>query len=544
MAGDELTKPLLTSDPSQVIITVGDEKFCDVGSASDAIAESPSSQLHNQSYNHVNGSRFHSENPYESIGAGDFALPPTSTIDPFRNHTPSIDGIYEWLKIIIILPFVLIRLLLFGLCLLIGFAATKIALQGWKDKLNPMPKWRCRIMWVTRICTRCILFSFGYHWIRRKGRPAPREIAPIVVSNHISYIEPIFFFYELFPTIVSSDSHDSIPVVGTIIRAMQVIYVNRFSPASRKNAVNEIKRKASVNRFPRVLLFPEGTTTNGRLLMSFKLGAFLPGYPVQPVVIRYPHVHFDQSWGNISLAKLMFRMFTQFHNFMEVEYLPVIFPLEKEKESVTCFANRTGRAIASALNVAQTNYSYVDFMLLGKASEFKQENPSLYLIGMERQEIISHISSVEAVDFLDTFLSMNPDESGLVQINNFLKAFRLRACMLSEKIFGFLDMERRGSISFKHFLFGSVNVLKQPLFKEACELAFAKSAGNHFMSELQFGESIKLAIPDLNVDEIHSLFCLFDTNKEGKIGREEFIGFLRRNPLLIALFVPLLKRMI
>lgn len=96
-------------------------------------------------------------------------------------------------------------------------------------------------MWVTRVCARFILFSFGYHWIRRKGKPAPREIAPVVVSNHVSYIEPIFYFYELFPTIVASESHDSIPFVGTIIRAMQVIYVNRFSPTSRKNAVNEIK---------------------------------------------------------------------------------------------------------------------------------------------------------------------------------------------------------------------------------------------------------------------------------------------------------------
>ncbi|CAA3004866.1 lysophospholipid acyltransferase LPEAT2-like, partial [Olea europaea subsp. europaea] len=107
------------------------------------------------------------------------------------------------------------------------------------------------------------------------------------------------------------------PFVGTIIRAMQVIYVDRFSRSSRKHAVNEIKRKASCNQFPRLLLFPEGTTTNGRLLISFQLGAFIPGYPVQPVIVRYPYVHFDQSWGHITVAKLMFRMFTQFHNFME-----------------------------------------------------------------------------------------------------------------------------------------------------------------------------------------------------------------------------------
>lgn len=131
--------------------------------------------------------------------------------------------------------------MLFGASLLVGYIATKSALFGWKDRHNPMPKWRSRFMWITRFCTRCILFSFGYQWIRRKGKAAPREIAPIVVSNHVSYIDPIFYFYELFPTIVASDSHDSIPFVGTIIRAMQVIYVNRFSQSSRKQAVSEIK---------------------------------------------------------------------------------------------------------------------------------------------------------------------------------------------------------------------------------------------------------------------------------------------------------------
>jgi len=117
----------------------------------------------------------------------------------------------------------------------------------------------------------------SYQWIKRKGKPAPREIAPIIVSNHVSYIEPIFYFYELFPTIVASESHDSIPFVGTIIRAMQVIsfigyvlcmhihkykvylpfshfpflpllcfqviYVNRFLPSSRRQTIRDIKVK-------------------------------------------------------------------------------------------------------------------------------------------------------------------------------------------------------------------------------------------------------------------------------------------------------------
>ncbi|CAI9101656.1 OLC1v1039027C4 [Oldenlandia corymbosa var. corymbosa] len=443
-------QPSATNGP-HYIITVSDNQNQNENPSQPSISHVDDSTIQvPQNLNRDNKvGNFIEDNPFGFLGLHGFEVPKPCTVDPFRNSTPKVEGFYEWVKILVCLPVALLRLVLFGLCLLVGYLATRCALEGWKDKENPMPKWRCRFMGITRLCSRGILFSFGYHWIRRKGRPAPREIAPVVVSNHVSYIEPIFFFYELFPTIVASESHDSMPFVGTIIRAMQVIYVNRFSQSSRKQAVNEIKRKASCNRFPRVLLFPEGTTTNGRVIISFQLGAFIPGYPIQPVVIRYPHVHFDQSWGNISLAMLMFRMFTQFHNFMEVEYLPVVFPLEDKKETAAQFSQRTSDAIANALNVVQTSHSYGDMLLVSKASEFKQENPSAFMVEMARVDAMVGISTFEAVDLLDVFLSMNPDSSGHVAIHDFLRVLRLKPCTLSEQIFQFFDVQNSGKITFR-----------------------------------------------------------------------------------------------
>jgi len=101
------------------------------------------------------------ENPYGFIGSNGFEVSGSTTVDPFRNHTPTIEGVYEWIKVLVCVPLALIRLLLFGLCLSIGYLATKFALHGWKDKHNPMPKWRCGVMWITRLCTRGILFAFG-----------------------------------------------------------------------------------------------------------------------------------------------------------------------------------------------------------------------------------------------------------------------------------------------------------------------------------------------------------------------------------------------
>ncbi|KAL0464710.1 UNVERIFIED_CONTAM: Lysophospholipid acyltransferase LPEAT2 [Sesamum latifolium] len=457
-------------------------------------------------------------NPFAFIGASDgFEIPGSSTIDPFRNHTPSIEGLYEWVKILICLPVAAVRLVLFGLCLAVGYLATRLALYGWKDKQNPMPRWRCRLMWITRYCARAILFSFGNE-----------------TTGHDSSFIP------------SLDGVEWLGTARNFSQWLKVIYVDRFSRSSRKHAVNEIKRKASCNQFPRVLLFPEGTTSNGRVIISFQLGAFIPGYPVQPVVVRYPHCLLSASLttifsrGNIALAKLMFRMFTQFHNFMEIEYLPLVSPHENRKENAHHFAQRTGHVIASALNVAQTSHSYGDFMLLARAAESKQENPSLYMVEMARVQSNLHLRALEAIEFLEIFLSMNPDRSGHVEFHDFLRALKLKPCGLSEKMFGFIDVQKIGKITFKQFLLGSAHILKQPLFHHACELAFSECDmnGKNYILKQELQDAVSLTIPNLNYDEIHGLFSLFDMDNDGKISKDDFVSCLRRCPLLIALFAP------
>lgn len=143
--GDHLRAPLLSEGgrDGEVIVDVvgdGDDSWREGGGAAAKVVEG--------------------DNPFEFLRAPPLSLLPPSPIDPFRNHSPSM-GVYEWCKVVVCLPIALARLVLFGLALSFGYLATKIALQGWKDKQMPMPRWRCRLMWVTRICARCILFSFG-----------------------------------------------------------------------------------------------------------------------------------------------------------------------------------------------------------------------------------------------------------------------------------------------------------------------------------------------------------------------------------------------
>lgn len=303
-----------------------------------------------------------------------------------------------------------------------------------------------------------------------------------------------------------------------------------------------IQRKAACDSYPRVLLFPEGTTTNGKSLITFQLGAFIPGFPVQPVVVRYPHVHFDQSWGNISLGKLMFRMFTQFHNFMEVEYLPVIVPLEGKQETAVQFSERTSCAMAHALNVVQTQYSYGDLMLLTKAAQLIGENCANYLVEMASAESTFNISTTDSLFILEEFCEMSPDSSGRVDTHGFLSNYGIGNCHLTEKIFGYLDVEKKGSITFRQFLLGSANVRKQPSFWNACDTAFNKCSGSgDHISLNQFADTVRLSVPCTCNETVQRLFSFFDVDDDGLIGRDEFMTCLGKRPLLIAIFASLIQ---
>lgn len=172
MADQSIATPLLSSHSSdQVVLTVPD----DDSERSSSQSEAGNHNIHHHRHHHHHHHQHHHDpyrsssetlvgscNPFRSLGCEDLYVSPPTTLDPFRNNTPDIDGPYEWLKIIVCLPIALVRLIIFGLALLVGYVATKLALEGWKDKQNPMPRWRCRLMWITRLCARCILFSFGY----------------------------------------------------------------------------------------------------------------------------------------------------------------------------------------------------------------------------------------------------------------------------------------------------------------------------------------------------------------------------------------------
>ena len=77
----------------------------------------------------------------------------------------------------------------------------------------------------------------------------------------------------------------------------------------------------------RVLVFPEGTCTNGRALLTFRRGAFTSGRPVQPVAILYPGTS-SVTWttDSGSMVWVVARLLATPHTPATATFLPVVAP--------------------------------------------------------------------------------------------------------------------------------------------------------------------------------------------------------------------------
>merc|ERR1719293_349001 len=114
--------------------------------------------------------------------------------------------------------------------------------------------------------------------------------APLLVSNHTSYLDGLVLAACLgFPRVVAMSGSRKVPIVGHLMEEMGCVFVDRSSSDSRKATLEAITQHCaawSPGDRP-MMLFPEGTTSNGVDILEFKKGAFVPGAPVRPVVICY-----------------------------------------------------------------------------------------------------------------------------------------------------------------------------------------------------------------------------------------------------------------
>ncbi len=95
-----------------------------------------------------------------------------------------------------------------------------------------------------------------------------------------------------------------------------------------------------------LVVFPEGTTTNGKALLRFRTGVFNAGCPVRPVLVKFPYKHFNPSWESMRFRPHFYRCLTQFRNNVEFIILPPYIPSKEEKEDSVLYATNVQNLMA------------------------------------------------------------------------------------------------------------------------------------------------------------------------------------------------------
>eukprot|EP00070_Physeter_catodon_P041695 XP_028348589.1 lysophosphatidylcholine acyltransferase 1 isoform X2 [Physeter catodon] len=247
-----------------------------------------------------------------------------------------------------------IRLLAAAVMMLLAWPLALVASLGSAEQEpeQPLALWRRVVDVLLKAIMRTMWFAGGFHHVAVKGRQAlPAEAAILTLAPHSSYFDAIPVTMTMSSIVMKAESRD-IPIWGTLIKYIRPVFVSRMDQDSRRKTVE-------------IMIFPEGTCTNRTCLITFKPGAFIPGVPVQPVVLRYPNKldTITWTWQGPGALKILWLTLCQFHNQVEIEFLPVYAPSEEEKEDPTLYASNVRHVMAEALGVSVTDYTFEDCQL-------------------------------------------------------------------------------------------------------------------------------------------------------------------------------------
>lgn len=301
------------------------------------------------------------------------------------------------LVLIFLVPFRLIFLLLAGsILLLIGKLALISSSSPTKQRNNdavngndesesddellyqPLSKWRRLLLSLSSPLIRSILFvTFGIYHIRHKEqtefsseyynaeRDKTVKRAYVIVANHLGYIDILVLMYSFRGSFVAKGECERTPVVGILARALQCMFVHEGQSLTNQlvrrvkttwdcHQIREQQKRCGdagcMTCMTSLVIFPEGTTTNGFSMIPFRTGVFNAGVALKPICIQFPHKHFNLSWETIRFRDHVFRTLTQVVNNVEFTELPVYVPSAQEVENTKLFSRNVQFEMGLALN--------------------------------------------------------------------------------------------------------------------------------------------------------------------------------------------------
>ena len=156
---------------------------------------------------------------------------------------------------------------------------------------------------------------------------------------------------------IASAEIGKVPILGAVSRAFGVLFIDR---RRRLNQGDEIAKRAKrewpLVEVPPFLVFPEGTTTNGKTLLTYKAGAFEPRVPVLPFFVKYKSMS-GTSWcwvAPLDIFTHFFQLLCEVSSSAEIYIMPLYHPNEDECKDSHLYANNVQQYVANENGVLAT----------------------------------------------------------------------------------------------------------------------------------------------------------------------------------------------
>lgn len=139
-----------------------------------------------------------------------------------------------------------------------------------------------------------------------------KRYASTVISNHVSWFDGMVIACRVLPSMTPKASMRNTPIISLLGKAIGVLWTPQGgTQESRENALNMIRERQELveqeGAYPPLLIYPEGTTSNGKFLYSFKKGAFINEKKIRPFILKYStNGVVNPCWDVIDIKPLIF----------------------------------------------------------------------------------------------------------------------------------------------------------------------------------------------------------------------------------------------
>lgn len=230
-----------------------------------------------------------------------------------------------------------------------------------------------------------------YSCVKSRDPPTGDDIVTIV-SNHVSILDISFFMRYVSCGFVAQKEIRENFILGTVADIIGCIYVDRSCMETRSKAkhfiqdrqlkrlhlinsmknqinnsikINESESLSARNKTTKcinslektpLVIFPEGTTTNGNDIIPFKLGAFESLTPITPVVLSYSYSAYSPAFDIIPFWVLMCLLLCNYGEItISAYWLPQMHAVstQRNETSIKDFANRVRELMIKVLRKAK-----------------------------------------------------------------------------------------------------------------------------------------------------------------------------------------------